>query len=117
MIDGISLHMFRAAAQFAPCGGLYSFVAAALKEWDLFGKLVMTLDESFGGNEENPREEQARRMLDWRAWTPSIVRPLSQIHDGLVWAICQVGTKHAKSLTGQINFAAMGPDLARAMHQ
>ena len=116
MIDGIRLYMFRAATQFSPRGGCFSFVAAALGKWDLFGKLVMSLDESLRGNGESPREEQARRMLDWRAWTPTIVRQLSQINDGLPWAICQVGTKHANSLTGQINYAAMGPDLARVMH-
>jgi len=117
MIDGIRLHMFRAAAQFSPRGGHFSFVAAALGEWGLFGKLVTTLDGSLGGDGESPSQEQARRMLDWRSWTPSTMRQLSQINDGLPWAICQVGTKHAKSLTGQINYAAMGPDLARAMHQ
>ena len=61
-------------------------------------------------------DEHMRQVVDWRGWTPEIIRDLSKISERFVWAVCQVGTKHAKlSGYGGISYANMGPDLAQIM--
>lgn len=115
IIDATRLYLFELACSFSSEGARFVLVAAMLEEWNVCGRFVMALDVWEG---KNWMEEEAhlRRMLDWRGWTPEIMKELSQVSDHFLWAVCQVGTKHAR-LSGQagISYTDMGPDLARAM--
>ena len=116
VLNNIKLYLFKLAAQFPPKGGQHVLEAATLGEWDLCGRLVMSLDSR---HEDGHMEEDTyiRQVLDWRGWTPEIIRDLSKISDKFLWAVCQVGTKHAKlSGYGRISYTDMGPDLARVMN-
>ena len=111
----IKIFLFESASRFPPDGGRHVLVAATLGEWDLCGRLVMSLD-AWQGNAWIGAHEHMRQVLDWRGWTPDIIRDLSKISEKFLWAVCQVGTKHAKlSGYGGISYADMGPDLARIM--
>jgi len=114
-LDAIKLHLFELASEFPPMGGRHVLVAATLEEWNLCGRLVMGLD-AWQGNGWIDCDEHMRQMLDWRGWTPEIIQELSKISEKFLWAVCQVGTKHARAAGhGGISYAAMGPDLARVM--
>jgi hypothetical protein len=116
IIDSVRLHLFDLAAQFPAVGGNFALEAAALGEWDLFGRLVMTLDEAFVSGGDDVGQQRMRRKLDWRGWTPKIMQELSKINENLPWAVCQIGTKYAgASRRDTISYKAMGPDLANAM--
>lgn len=116
ILDAIKIHLYSLSAMFPPCGGEFVLVAAALGEWALCGRLVMTLDERDGDDEQDVRCTEMRQLLDWRGWTPYIIRQLLQISDKFLWAVCQAGTKHAKSSGyNQISYKGMGPDLAAIM--
>ena len=115
-LNEIKLYLFKSVSKFPPDGGQHVLVAATLGEWDLCGRLVMSLDSR---HEDGHMEKDTyiRQVLDWRGWTPEIIRDLSKISDKFLWAVCQVGTKHAKlSGYGRISYTDMGPDLARVMN-
>jgi hypothetical protein len=114
-MNAIKLHLFDLASEFPPDGGRHVLVAATLAEWNLCGRLVIALD-GWQGNTWIEESDRMRKVLDWRAWTPEIMRELSQISEKFLWAVCQVGTKHARAVGyGGISYADMGPDLARIM--
>ena len=115
-LNNIKLYLFKLAARFPPDGGQHVLVAATLGEWDVCGRLVMSLD-GWQGYEYTKKNAYMRQVLDWRGWTPDIIRDLSKISEKFLWAVCLVGTKHAK-LSGycRISYTDMGPDLARVMN-
>jgi hypothetical protein len=118
ILDAIKLYLFTLMTKFPPTGGRFALVAAELKEWDMCGRLVMTLDPSTMTTGDDIGDKEMRQTLDWRGWTPEIIRELSDISEMFLWAVCQVGTKHAKaSGYGQIPYGAMGPDLAKVMNE
>jgi hypothetical protein len=116
IIVAIKRHLNELLNESPPSGGRHVLVAAILEDWDLCGRLVMTLD-AWQGETFIEEDEYMRQMLDWRGWTPEIIRDLSKISQRFLWAVCQVGTKHAgASAHGGISYAALGPDLARVMN-
>jgi hypothetical protein len=116
ILDAIKINLFDLVTNFPPIGGRFVLVAASLEEWSLCGRLVMALDSS-GRSYPLYEEYDMRQALDWRGWTPKIILELSQISEMFLWAVCQVGTKHAKAAGyGQISYAMMGPDLAKIMN-
>ena len=115
-LNMIKLYLFHLASQFPPEGGRHVLVAATLGEWNLCARLVMSL-EAWQSYMWMKDDEHMRQVWDWRGWTPEIIRDLSKISDKFLWAVCQVGTKHAKlSGYGRISYTDMGPDLARVMN-
>jgi len=115
-LNNIKLYLFKLAARFPPDGGQHVLVAATLGEWDVCGRLVMSLD-GWQWYEYTKKNAYMRQVLDWRGWTPDIIRDLSKISEKFLWAVCLVGTKHAKlSGYGRISYTDMGPDLARVMN-
>jgi hypothetical protein len=114
-IDAIKVHLNGLLNETPPTGGRHVFVAAILEDWELSGRLIATLD-AWQGDIYIEEDEFMRQMLDWRGWTPEIIRDSSKLSTRFLWAVCQVGTKHAgASDHGGISYAAMGPDLARVM--
>ena len=111
----IKIVLFESASRFPPDGGRHVLVAATLREWDLCGRLIMSLDAR-QRTMWDLDDEHMRQVMDWRGWTPDIIRDLSKISEKFLWAVCLVGTKHAKlSGYGGISYANMGPDLAQIM--
>lgn len=116
ILDAMKLHLFGLVTSFPPEGGEFVLVAAALREWDLCGRMIITLDQHLGRNGRDTLEKDMRKMLDWRGWSPDMMREITQIDENLPWAIIQAGTKHAKtSGYARISYAGMGPDLAEIM--
>jgi hypothetical protein len=116
ILDAMKLYLFGLVTSFPPEGGESVLVAAALREWDLCGRIIITLDQNIGRNGRDTLEKDMRKTLDWRGWTPETMREITQIDENLPWAIIQAGTKHAKtSGYGRISYAGMGPDLAEIM--
>lgn len=114
-IDAIKVHLNGLLNETPPTGGRHVFVAAILEDWELYGRLVATLD-AWQGDIYIEEDEFMRQMLDWRGWTPEIIRDLTKISTRFLWAVGQVGTKHARaSDQGGLSYAAMGSDLARVM--
>jgi len=112
-IDAIKVHLNGLLNETPRTGGRHVFVAAILEDWELCGRLIATLD-AWQGDIYIEEDEFMRQMLDWRGWTPEIIRDLSRISTSFLWAVGQVGTKHAgASDRGGLSYAAMGSDLAR----
>jgi hypothetical protein len=110
----IKNHLFALAAQYPPEGAGYCLVAAHLSEWALCGRLIETIGQDEDGHPTSG-EKRMWRMLVWRGWTPEIIEALGKVSLRFVWAVCQAGTRHARSNLAQISYHDMGEDLAKLM--
>jgi hypothetical protein len=113
VLTAIKIFLYDHAIQYDdPWGGEYVMVAASLNEWVLCGRLLANLQET----SDDEDEVEMRRMMDWRGWTPDIVKELNSIGPNFTWAVCQAGTKCATSNgQGRIDYKAMGKELAKLM--
>jgi len=114
VVIAIKLHLFSLAAQYPTYGGEYVLVAASLKEWDLCGRLIGSLE--YSRDFETGEVINMRREMDWRGWTPAMIEELGKIGPKFAWAVCRAGTKCATlEGRGRIDYVAMGQELARLM--